>query len=432
MSAPLRNAVLSVLSCLFVAITVMLFVPEASPVIWFSFYPAVILAVHHSKPSYGVMLAVFATLLGFFCWSKVPPESVFVLPTLIMALWAAIGLIHFHHERLETRVRLQQNSAEDRAKQSKALLQEISFYEEKKKQLQVRSVQRKQLVTAARDLGSSLDPAAIQQTLLDAANKLFPTRLIQISLGQNQDQVDAFVIQKAQPLMVPTKTYRGHPLIAAPIMSQGSVAGVLRVGGQPGPEFSRDDLRLLDILASLASLSLENSVLFTQVQETALRDNLTGLWTHRAFDDQLEAAILEASRYGQPLSIILTDVDHFKSVNDTHGHQAGDAILQGFAHVMARNVRDVDVVSRYGGEEFIVLLLNTPHASAIETAEAIRQDLQSQHFDVGGRQLSITGSFGVASFPNDATSAQQLVRVADQRMYAAKKAGRNKVLGQAA
>jgi diguanylate cyclase (GGDEF)-like protein len=215
-------------------------------------------------------------------------------------------------------------------------------------------------------------------------------------------------------------------------MAQGAVAGVLRVGGLPGPIFTREDLRLLDILSSFASLSLENAFLFSQVQETALRDGLTGLWTHRALNDQLDAELLEASRFDQPLSIILMDVDHFKSINDTYGHQAGDQVLQGFAQVLLRNVRNIDFVARYGGEEFVVLLLQTPAAEAIATAEKIRRDLEAQRFDVGGKIISITGSFGVSTFSDDAASAQQLMRFADQRMYAAKKAGRNQVIGRAA
>ena len=115
--------------------------------------------------------------------------------------------------------------------------------------------------------------------------------------------------------------------MAVPISAQRSVAGILRVGGSPRSPYSRDDLRLLDILGSLASLALDNSLLFNQVQESALRDGLTGLITHKAFQDSLENAVLEASRYNYPLSVILTDVDHFKSINDIHGHQAGDQVL---------------------------------------------------------------------------------------------------------
>ncbi|OVE78181.1 hypothetical protein BVX98_01210, partial [bacterium F11] len=234
------------------------------------------------------------------------------------------------------------------------------------------------------------------------------------------------------PILVPGDLFKGDPLMAVPISAQHTVAGILRVGGKPGKPFAREELRLLDILGSLASLALDNSVLFNQVQDSALRDGLTGLLTHRAFQESLESAILESSRYNQPLSLILTDVDHFKSINDNYGHQAGDEILQGFAHILARNVREVDVVARYGGEEFVLILLQTNHRDAMEIAEHLRLDLEAQRFEVGGKVINMTGSFGVATFPDDSTSSQQLIRQADQRLYAAKQAGRNQVRGKVA
>jgi diguanylate cyclase (GGDEF)-like protein len=157
---------------------------------------------------------------------------------------------------------------------------------------------------------------------------------------------------------------------------------------------------------------------------------LTGLLTQRVFQEKLEAAILEASRYNQPLSLILADIDHFKMVNDNYGHPAGDQVLQGFAHILDRNVRDVDVISRYGGEEFAILLYQMDHASAVKVAEKIRSDLADQGFEFERGTLSVTGSFGVSTFPEDATSGQQLFRQADQRLYKAKHAGRNQTKGR--
>lgn len=310
-------------------------------------------------------------------------------------------------------------------KQSRFLGQEISFYEERKSILSVRAEQRRILSEAARGMGALLDPTAIQQHLIKISQQLFPSQSISISYGQKPDAIDTFVIDRRQPLLVPSEFMKGAPQLAVPILSQQEVVGVLRVGGGNG--YSREDLRLLEILANLASLAMDNCLLFHQVQQTALRDNLTGLLTHRAFQDQLEQAVLEASRYNQPLSIILVDVDHFKSINDRHGHQAGDLVLQGLAHVMDRNVRPVDIIARYGGEEFALLLLHTPRREAAALAEQIRKDLEQQAFAVGQKTISITSSFGVATFPEDATSGQQLFRQADQRLYKAKECGRNQV-----
>src|SRR5581483_1233865 len=129
------------------------------------------------------------------------------------------------------------------------------------------------------------------------------------------DAVDSYVVQRRQPVLVPSEAMKGVPTLAAPICAQQAVVGVLKVvGADAAKAYVRDDLRLLEILANLASLAMDNCMLFHNVQQNALRDNLTGLLTHRAFDDQMEQAVLEASRYGQPLSLILADIDHFKSV----------------------------------------------------------------------------------------------------------------------
>lgn len=319
---------------------------------------------------------------------------------------------------------------DENSKQSRFLTQEISFYESRKTVLAKRAGQRRILSEAARGLGALFDPTAIQERLIQIAQMLFPSQAVHISYGQKPDAVDSFVVSRRLPLVVPSDQMKGTPQLAVPISAQQAVVGVLRVGGSgnlPPDGYSREDLRLLEILANLASLAMDNCVLFHQVEQTALRDNLTGLLTHRAFQDQLEESVLEASRYNQPLSIILVDVDHFKSINDTYGHQAGDLVLQGLAHVMDRTVRPVDIIARYGGEEFAILLLQTSRREAAVLAEQIRMDLAAQVFEVMGKSISITSSFGVATFPEDATSGQQLFRQADQRLYKAKHEGRNQV-----
>ena len=348
---------------------------------------------------------------------------------------AAVIIVAVFHHKQTALLRHRDSVADESAKESRVLNQEIAFYEDKKTVLTQRAGQRRLLSEAARGLGSVLDPTAIQQKLIEIAQLIFPSQPVTISYGQKPDAVDTFVVERRQPLLVPSDMMKGVPQMAVPICAQQAVVGVLRVGGNASPPaggFTRDDLRLLEILSSLASLAMDNCALFHQVQQTALRDHLTGLLTHRAFQDQLEQSVLEASRYNQPLSIILVDVDHFKSINDTHGHQAGDLVLQGLAHVMDQGVRPVDIIARYGGEEFAVLLLQTTHRAATSVAEQIRRALAEQVFEVSGKTIRITASFGVATFPEDATSGQQLFRQADQRLYKAKSSGRNQVQAKAA
>ncbi len=357
-------------------------------------------------------------------------NQLFVILAVAMTIvgFAVVGMLHGKLTALTVRRNVQQD---DVAKQSRLLQQEIAFYEDRKTVLAKHASQRRVLSEAARGFGALLDPSAIQEKLIQISRILFPSQPVMISYGQKPDAADAYVVERRQPLMVPSDAMKGVPMLAVPVSAQQSVVGILRVGGDgqaPNGGYSRDDLRLLEILANLASLAMDNCVLFHQVQQTALRDNLTGLLTNRAFQAELEQAVLEASRYGQPLSLILADVDHFKLVNDTHGHQAGDQILQGVAHVLDQNARPVDIIARYGGEEFAILLLQTPHREAVQMAEQIRREIGQQVFDLGGqRTLSITSSFGVATFPEDATSGQQLFRQADQRLYKAKAGGRNQV-----
>lgn len=368
--------------------------------------------------------------VSFFIVQEFGPDKTPMLSGFVVSSWLGTFLLHWKCAHLNDARRLHQNERHDVADQSRLLEQEIAFYEQKKNDLARRASQRRTLSEAARGLGSLLDPTAIQKKLIEIAALMFPSQKVEISTGQNQDAADIYVAHRRQSVLVPSDAVKGTPLIAVPISAQRAVVGVLRVGGQAA--YTRDDLRLLESLASLASLAMDNCVLFHQVQQSALRDNLTGLITHKAFQDQFEASILEASRYHQKLSIIVADIDHFKSINDTYGHQAGDQVLQGFAHVMDRNVRPVDIIARTGGEEFCILLLQTDHREAAQIAEQIRQDLMQQFFYVGSKSIAITGSFGVATFPDEATSGQQLMREADQRLYKAKSSGRNNVQSRAA
>lgn len=433
MRSKLETPIVAILTLAFAGVTVLLFLPHVSILPVFSAYLFIILAIQSfNKSAYAFTLIGFATLLGVFCGSKAGDGGAFALFASLLALWGGGFLLYLHQEKRRTRLNEIRDREDTVKREADVLMKEISFYEKRRDDLRVRADKRRHLVSAARELGACLDPTDIQNKLVAAAELLFPQRPVGVSIGHNPDAIDMVVVQKGQPVLIPSPTIKGLPTMAVPVRAQGVVAGVLRVGGDPGPAFTQDDLRLLDILGSLASLSLENSALFHRVQESALRDNLTGLWTHKAFQDHLEAAILEASRYNQPLSVILADVDHFKSINDNYGHPAGDQILRGFADVLQRHVRDVDIVSRYGGEEFIILLLQTPAAEASRVAEEIRTDLESQRFGVSGSVVSVTASFGVATFPSDATSGQQLIRTADERLYAAKKAGRNRVMWRAA
>lgn len=167
-----------------------------------------------------------------------------------------------------------------------------------------------------------------------------------------------------------------------------------------------------------------------EVESLARRDSLTGLFNRGHFDTQLRGAMDSAHELGRPLSVIFCDVDHFKSVNDKFGHQVGDTVLQGFGKVIMRCMRQLDVPTRYGGEEFAIILPATDRAGAKVAAERLRKSLEKQEMMVGGgRAINVTASFGVATMDKDfqPSDAAGLVKMADDSVYKAKHAGRNRV-----
>uniref|UniRef100_UPI002ADE203A GGDEF domain-containing protein n=1 Tax=Tepidiforma sp. TaxID=2682230 RepID=UPI002ADE203A len=163
-----------------------------------------------------------------------------------------------------------------------------------------------------------------------------------------------------------------------------------------------------------------------QLIQQASTDVLTGVANRRHFHEFLEEHFRLAARYGSPLSLFLVDLDRFKDLNDTYGHPAGDEVLKGVARRMRSVLRDADLLARFGGEEFVVVLPSTPLEGAIQSAERVREAIAGQPFEVEGQQVSVTASFGVSAYRADALMTPEwLVKEADLALYEAKRAGRN-------
>jgi diguanylate cyclase (GGDEF)-like protein len=175
------------------------------------------------------------------------------------------------------------------------------------------------------------------------------------------------------------------------------------------------------------SLADETEVAYAQrMYQAALRDPLTSAFNRRYLDERLVGELAFAKRHGSPLSLLMLDLDHFKSVNDTHGHPAGDQVLQRFCHLVQSRVRSEDVVARYGGEEFAVLCRNTDEGRAAILAERLRSAVQKESFDIDGKRLAVTVSIGIAGIlENEVDTPEKLVEAADAALYRAKNAGRN-------
>jgi two-component system cell cycle response regulator len=177
---------------------------------------------------------------------------------------------------------------------------------------------------------------------------------------------------------------------------------------------------------------LRNSV--RQTIELAVTDGLTGLHNRRYLDNHMKLLVDRAAARGRPLSVCITDIDRFKAVNDTYGHDAGDAVLREFASRVRSAVRGADLACRYGGEEFVLVMPDTPEDMAAGVAERLRMTVEEAPFRIPGTDvfLSITASLGIASLVSAGDTPEALLKRADTALYEAKRAGRNRVVAAAA
>jgi diguanylate cyclase (GGDEF)-like protein len=217
-----------------------------------------------------------------------------------------------------------------------------------------------------------------------------------------------------------------------PMMLNGKTIGVAQFVRSHSHPFSQSDARQLAVLVPQATIALENTRvrhMMHRYADMAVSDGLTGLLNHRRSQEILREELSRAMRYGRPLSILMMDVDFFKNFNDSFGHPQGDKLLQAIAKILRVTVRNVDHVGRYGGEEFIAILPETGHDDAFILAERIRTAVEAEPFATGtGSWVQKTVSIGVASYPDDSDSPDDLVLHADNALYEAKRTGKNRVL----
>jgi len=216
--------------------------------------------------------------------------------------------------------------------------------------------------------------------------------------------------------------------ICLPLKSRANRLGVIYVYRDERDSFEPAEIELLTTFSHLAASAIENARLYARLEEEARTDTLTGLYNRRVFDRRLDEEHRRAKRYGKPYAILMIDIDHFKRVNDDYGHPAGDAVLVQLGHILTLQARDVDTLARYGGEEFVVIFPEISGSVAKEVAERMRRAVAEAGFQLpDGQQIHITISIGISCFPNCAADAKTALSTADQALYAAKQAGRNRV-----
>jgi diguanylate cyclase (GGDEF)-like protein len=204
--------------------------------------------------------------------------------------------------------------------------------------------------------------------------------------------------------------------------------GVISIARR-GREFVQADRELLEYLAGQAAVSIENADLHETVQRQAVTDELTGLANVRDFQATLDRELERSRRFQSPLGLVMLDLDDFKKINDTHGHQQGDEVLVAVANVLRTLSRDIDQPVRYGGEELCVVAAQTDAGGATQFAERMREAIERLRIQrIDGRgELRITASFGVAAVPENANDRASLIAAADAALYRAKRAGKNRV-----
>lgn len=218
--------------------------------------------------------------------------------------------------------------------------------------------------------------------------------------------------------------------IAVPLLKDNNVLGVLNIESKVDLQLTENDVNVLNTLAGSIAVAIDNARLHAEVKLMALTDVVSGLANRRAFDETLYAEITRASRYSQPISLIIIDLDSFKEYNDKWGHPAGDIRLREIADLLRSNVRDPDLAARYGGEEFALILPNTSKGGALRLAERLRQSAEDSAPQKANGNHHIAGytiSLGVATYPDDAASMDELLLMADNAELMAKRLGKNQV-----
>ncbi len=231
----------------------------------------------------------------------------------------------------------------------------------------------------------------------------------------------------------------GGQYLCIPMEANGDLLGILHISYISGPAaednpaaqppYFESRLRLLTTAAETASLSLANIMLQQSLRQQSIRDVLTGIYNRRYMVESLFRELSRAQREQAPVSVLMFDIDHFKDFNDTYGHDGGDTLLRYLGEFLKQNTRGEDIVCRYGGEEFVVVLPNTRHQSAVEKANELRigiSQLQVPH--LGTQMRTCTISIGVATYPQSGHTADELLKAADDALYAAKRGGRNRVV----
>jgi diguanylate cyclase (GGDEF)-like protein len=233
------------------------------------------------------------------------------------------------------------------------------------------------------------------------------------------------VIRKSQRAFA--DNYKTKNCAIVPLICQDRVVGVLNLADKMGREtFSSEDIALIELFSQLVGASIGNIKLFEKIQRQATTDGLTGLINHKAFYEVLEKELWRSRRYGGQISLIMVDIDSLKQINDTYGHRAGDKVIKEISRRIKECIRQIDTAARYGGDEFAVILPNTPLQDAIVVAERMVEAVASSPTTWNKEQIALSISVGLGQYDADA-NPEDITSRSDEALYIAKQAGKNTV-----
>lgn len=411
----------------------------------------------------GIITALLTSAVSVYAW-MVAGKGIYTIE--IIPAFILILVLYYFEERIQKTITIKNLELDEKEHSHNLLLQEHKKQEGLRESYYKKTKRFNHLSQIVKELGFSLTPEEIKRSIISNLIKTIEGGDVYALYGvtsdlQNlelqvlespagihpseslpNDEFNSWVMRNRQPLIVTdvSKDYRFNTthilkrtrtrsLIVSPLITGDRLLGVIRLDSYKPDVFTIDDLRLLAIISNIGTLTIYNAQLFKKTEYLAIRDDLTGLYVKRYFQERLEKLIQTSKIEEKSFSILLLDLDKFKDLNDQFGHSIGDRFLVKASRLMVEGSGPEGITARYGGEEFAILLPHTTKIDARSTAERIRLLIQGETIAIRREGASTTVSIGLAEFPGAGDTANELIAVADKHLYEAKRGGRNRVVG---